>query len=98
MNAKKNLIVGGGFAGINLAKQLTGDMRFNVILVDKNNYHFFPPLLYQSATAFIEPSNITYPYRRVFQQRENIRYYNGSLHGSHGYSFTSSLLQVLEIK
>jgi NADH:ubiquinone reductase (H+-translocating) len=79
MNAKKIIIVGGGFAGINLAKQLAGDMRFNVVLIDKNNYHFFPPLLYQVATAFIETTNITYPYRRMFQQKENIRFYNGSL-------------------
>lgn len=79
MNTKKIIIVGGGFAGINLAKQLAGDMRFNVVLVDKNNYHFFPPLLYQVATAFIETSNITYPYRRMFQQKENIRFYNGIL-------------------
>ena len=49
MDAKKIIIVGGGFAGINLAKQLAGDMRFEVALVDKNNYHFFPPLLYQVA-------------------------------------------------
>jgi NADH dehydrogenase len=54
-------------------------MRFKVVLVDKNNYHFFPRLLYQVATAFIETSNITYPYRRMFQQKENIRFYNGSL-------------------
>jgi NADH:ubiquinone reductase (H+-translocating) len=79
MNTKNIIIVGGGFAGINLAKQLAGDMRFNVVLVDKNNYHFFPPLLYQVATAFIETSNITYPYRRMFQQKENVRFYNGSL-------------------
>ena len=79
MDTKKIIIVGGGFAGVNLAKQLAGDMRFKVVLVDKNNYHFFPPLLYQVATAFIETSNISYPYRRMFQQKENIRFYHGSL-------------------
>jgi NADH dehydrogenase len=50
-----------------------------VTLVDKNNYHFFPPLLYQVATAFIEPSNISYPFRRMFQYKHNLRYYMGSL-------------------
>ena len=56
---KKVIIVGGGFAGINLIKKLSKDKRFQITLVDINNYHFFPPLLYQVATAFIEPSNIS---------------------------------------
>lgn len=76
---KKIIIVGGGFAGLNLAKKLTGNKRFEVTLVDVNNYHFFPPLLYQVSTAFIEPSNISYPFRKLFQGRENIRFHMGSL-------------------
>src|SRR5690606_35583737 len=44
-----------------------------------NNYHFFPPLIYQVATAFIEASNISYPFRRMFQDQKNIRFYMGSL-------------------
>jgi NADH dehydrogenase len=75
----KVLIVGGGFAGMNLAKALAGKKDIEVILVDKNNYHFFPPLLYQVATAFIEPSNISYPFRKMFQHKHNIRFYNGEL-------------------
>ncbi|HEY1112706.1 MAG TPA: NAD(P)/FAD-dependent oxidoreductase, partial [Chitinophagaceae bacterium] len=47
--------------------------------VDKNNYHFFPPLLYQVSTAFIEPSNISYPFRRMFQEKENLRFHMGCL-------------------
>src|SRR5690606_22287187 len=43
----------------------------------KNNYHFFPPLLYQVATAFIEPSNISYPFRRMFQEKSNLRFHMG---------------------
>ena len=76
---KKVVIVGGGFAGINLIKKLRKDKRFHITLVDKNNYHFFPPLLYQVATAFIEPSNISYPFRRLFQEEANLRFHMGSL-------------------
>lgn len=72
-------MVGGGFAGINFIKSLATNKNFDIILVDTNNYHFFPPLLYQVATAFIEPSNISYPFRRMFQQKENIRFHLGSL-------------------
>jgi len=73
------IVVGGGFAGINLVKKLAKDERFHITLVDKNNYHYFPPLLYQVSTAFIEPSNISYPFRRMFQEKENLRFHMGSL-------------------
>ncbi len=76
---KKVVIVGGGFAGINFIKRLSKDQQFQIILVDINNYHFFPPLLYQVATAFIEPSNISYPFRRMFQKKKNLRFYLGKL-------------------
>ena len=74
---KKVVVVGGGFAGINFIKHLANDHRFQITLVDLNNYHFFPPLLYQVSTAFIEPSNISYPFRRMFQQKENLRFHLG---------------------
>jgi NADH dehydrogenase len=73
------IIVGGGFAGTNLAKALKGKKEFEVVLVDKNNYHFFPPLLYQVATSFIHSSIISYPFRRMFQKADNIRFYYGML-------------------
>lgn len=76
---KKVVVVGGGFAGINFARGLAKDKRFFITLVDVNNYHFFPPLIYQVATAFIEPSNISYPFRRMFQQKENLRFHMGCL-------------------
>ena len=76
---KKVIVVGGGFAGINLIKKLSRDKRFHITLVDKNNYHFFPPLLYQVSTAFIEPSNISYPFRRMFQEKTNLRFHMGAL-------------------
>jgi NADH:ubiquinone reductase (H+-translocating) len=78
-NIKKIVVVGGGFAGINLVKRLANDKRFQVTLVDKNNFHSFTPLLYQVGMAFIEPSNISYPFRRLFQEKENLRFYMGSL-------------------
>ncbi|MFT3700888.1 MAG: NAD(P)/FAD-dependent oxidoreductase [Agriterribacter sp.] len=75
----KVVIIGGGFAGLNLAKKLAGDKNIDVILADKNNYHFFPPLLYQVSTAFIEASNISYPFRRMFQHKHNLRFHLGAL-------------------
>jgi len=73
------VIVGGGFAGMNLAKQLANDRSLNVTLIDKNNYHFFPPLIYQVATAFIETSIITYPFRKMFSRAHNFRFHYGEL-------------------
>ena len=77
--AKKVIIAGGGFAGLNLAKRLSHMPQFEVTLVDVHNYHFFPPLLYQVATAFIEPSNISYPFRKLFQGYQNVRFFMGGL-------------------
>lgn len=75
----KIVLVGGGFAGINLARELARVKHVEVTLVDKNNYHFFPPLIYQVSTAFIEPSNISYPFRRMFQHKLNLRFHLGKL-------------------
>jgi NADH dehydrogenase len=79
MNTKKIVVVGGGFAGLNFIKSIADHESFQVTLVDTNNFHFFPPLLYQVATAFIEPSNISYPFRRMFQQKDNLRFHLGTL-------------------
>lgn len=75
----KVVIVGGGFAGINLAKKLANKKDIEVLLVDKHNYHLFAPLLYQVATSFIEASNISYPFRKMLQGKKNIRFYHGEL-------------------
>jgi NADH:ubiquinone reductase (H+-translocating) len=77
--AKKIVIVGGGFGGINLVKRLANEDRFEVTLLDRNNFHSFTPLLYQVGMAFIEPSNISYPFRRLFQEKDNLRFVLGSL-------------------
>ena len=79
VNLGKIVIVGGGFAGLNLAKKLGIYQDYEIVLVDKNNYHFFPPLLYQVSTAFIEASNISYPFRRMFQSKPNFSFFMGAL-------------------
>ena len=68
---KRVVIVGAGFAGLQLARKLIRS-DFQVVLIDKNNYHQFQPLFYQVAMAGLEPSSIVFPLRRVFQQRSNI--------------------------
>ena len=64
------VIVGGGFAGIELAKNLR-DFEAQIVLIDKNNYHTFQPLLYQVATAAMEPDSIAYPFREIFNHQHN---------------------------
>jgi NADH dehydrogenase len=73
------VIIGGGFAGLNLAKELVDQKGINVTLVDKNNYNFFPPLIYQVATAFLEPSSISYPFRKFFAGKKNLQFRLGDL-------------------
>jgi len=68
---EKIVIIGGGFAGLQLAKALRkADLR--VILVDRQNHHQFQPLFYQVASGRLEPSSISFPFRKVFQKNENI--------------------------
>ncbi|WP_294251325.1 NAD(P)/FAD-dependent oxidoreductase [uncultured Chryseobacterium sp.] len=76
---KHIVIVGGGFAGINLIKSMVNDSRFRITLIDKNNYHFFPPLIYQVATSFIEASNISYPFRKIISEYKNVSFHMGNL-------------------
>lgn len=64
------LIVGGGFAGLKLAQSLDSKL-FQVVLIDKNNYHQFPPLIYQVASSGLEPSSIAFPFRSAFHKRKN---------------------------
>lgn len=67
---KRVVIVGGGFGGLKLANKLRNS-DYQVVLVDKNNYHQFPPLIYQIASAGIEPSSISFPFRKIFQRRKD---------------------------
>jgi len=69
---KKIIVIGGGFAGIQFIQELKKDM-FDILLIDKVNHHQFQPLFYQVATSQIEPSSITFPLRRIFQDRKDVR-------------------------
>ena len=67
------VIVGVGFGGLNAARNLAGQ-DVNVLMLDKNNYHGFWPLLYQVATAGLEAESIAYPVRAIFHRSRNIRF------------------------
>jgi len=69
----KIVIVGGGFGGLKLARKLNNKPGFEVVLVDKVNYHQFQPLLYQVATAGLDASNISFPLRKAFHNSKNTR-------------------------
>lgn len=68
---KRVVIVGGGFAGLEIIHKLKNSEDYQLVLIDKNNYHQFPPLLYQIATAGLEPTSITFPFRKMFQKYNN---------------------------
>lgn len=67
------VIVGGGFAGLNLIKELKNQL-VQVVLIDRNNFHQFLPLLYQVATSGIEPDSIVFPFRKLFDDYNNVTY------------------------
>lgn len=67
---KRIVVVGGGLGGLELAFKLVDD-DYQVVLIDKNNYHQFPPLIYQVASGGLEPSSISFPFRRLFQGKKD---------------------------
>ncbi|MEO6611196.1 MAG: NAD(P)/FAD-dependent oxidoreductase [Chitinophagaceae bacterium] len=69
----KVVIVGAGFGGLRLARKLNNKPGFEIVLVDRFNYHQFQPLFYQVATAGLDASNISFPLRKVFQKSKNVR-------------------------
>ena len=69
----KVVIVGAGFGGLRLARKLNNRPGFEVVLVDRFNYHQFQPLFYQVATAGLDASNISFPLRKVFHGSQNVR-------------------------
>ncbi|HEU4471122.1 MAG TPA: NAD(P)/FAD-dependent oxidoreductase [Flavisolibacter sp.] len=71
--AIKVVIIGAGFAGLRLARKLNNKPGFDVLLIDKFNYHQFQPLFYQVATAALDASNISFPLRKAFQKSKNVR-------------------------
>ncbi len=69
MNSRKKLvIIGGGFAGLRIARDID-KRQWDVMIIDKNNYHSFPPLFYQVASAGLEPASISFPLRRELRGR-----------------------------
>src|SRR5690606_16804793 len=70
INLKRIVVIGGGFGGLRLAKKLS-TKDYQVVLLDKHNYHAFQPLLYQVATAGLEPDSIAHAIRQVFAGKEN---------------------------
>ena len=75
---KRIVIIGGGFAGISLAKKLR-HKNFQVVLLDKHNYHTFQPLLYQVATGGLEPDSIAYPIRKVIKEYKDFYFRLGDV-------------------
>jgi NADH dehydrogenase len=65
------VIVGAGFAGLKLAR-LMARSKYQIVLIDRNNYHQFQPLFYQVAMAGLEPSSISFPLRKIFQKSQNV--------------------------
>jgi NADH dehydrogenase len=70
-NQKRVVIVGAGFGGLVFAQKLA-KQDFQIVLIDKNNYHQFQPLFYQVAMAGLEPSSISFPLRKIFQHTPNV--------------------------
>jgi len=68
---KRIVIIGAGFGGLKLAQKLIGS-GYQIVLIDKNNYHQFQPLFYQVASAGIEPSSILFPLRKIFQDQKDV--------------------------
>ena len=66
---KRIVVIGGGFAGLNFITHLSKSGHYAITLVDKNNYNYFTPLVYQVATGFLNPSSISYPFRKLFRHK-----------------------------
>lgn len=73
-NLKRIVIVGGGFGGLKLLQDLGLRGNYQVVLMDKHNFHQFQPLFYQVATAGLEASSIVFPFRRVMQKMKNVHF------------------------
>ncbi|MEM7111455.1 MAG: NAD(P)/FAD-dependent oxidoreductase [Chloroflexota bacterium] len=74
------IIVGAGFGGLFAARTLAGKP-VDVLLIDRNNFHTFTPLLYQVATCALDPSQIAYPVRNIFRRQRNIEFLLGEVKG-----------------
>lgn len=77
---KRLVIIGGGFAGLNFLKKID-TKKWDVTLIDRNNYHSFPPLFYQVASAGLDPASISFPLRRELRRKKmrGVRYHMGNV-------------------
>lgn len=66
------VIIGGGFAGLYAARRMSKNKKCHITILDKVNHHCFQPLFYQVASARLEPSSISFPFRKIFQNSENV--------------------------
>lgn len=80
MDKKKIVILGAGFAGLQLARRIRNS-EYEIVLIDQYNFHQFQPLFYQVATARLEPSSISFPLRKVFQKKSNVHVRIGKVTG-----------------
>ncbi len=71
-SVKKIVVIGGGFAGLQFCRKMRNRKGYQVLLIDRENHHMFQPLFYQVATARLEPSSISFPFRKIFQRARNI--------------------------
>ena len=74
------IIIGAGFGGLYAAKSLA-QKQVDVLLIDRQNFHTFTPLLYQVATCGLDPSEIAYPVRSIFSDYLNINFLMGEVVG-----------------
>ena len=74
MKRKRIIIIGGGFGGLRLARKLKKS-GYSILLFDKQNHHQFQPLFYQVASSRLEPSTISFPFRKIFQKFKNLEYH-----------------------
>ena len=74
------VVIGGGFAGLNLVSKIDTS-KYEVKLIDRNNFHCFPPLFYQIASSGLDSSNICFPFRREFKKRKGVTYHMGHVKG-----------------
>lgn len=78
-NSKKHVVViGGGFAGINAIKVLDKD-KFDITLIDRHNFHSFPPLFYQIASSGLDSGSISFPFRREIRHMKHVRFHMGEV-------------------
>lgn len=77
-NRQQIVVIGGGFAGMNIVKHLNSKI-YDVILIDKNNFHAFPPLFYQIASSGLEPGSICFPFRQEFRKHPHVHFWMGEL-------------------